>query len=141
MRHDALSEVTVPEGHPRRTAFECASPILNVADMARSVRYYVDVLGFTPAPWGTDDFTSVNRDAAGIYLCRGGQGRPGTWVWVGVQDVQALFEEYAGRGATIRHPPRNYAWAYEMKVEDPDGHVLRFGSEPRADLPFVEWSD
>jgi predicted lactoylglutathione lyase len=62
-------------------------------------------------------------------------------VWVGVEDVQALFEEYTGRGATIRHPPRNYAWAYEMTVEDPDGHVLRFGSEPRADLPFVEWSE
>jgi hypothetical protein len=109
--------------------------------MARSVRYYVDVLGFSQAPWGTSDFTSVNRDAAGIYLCRGGQGRPGTWVWVGVEDVQTLFEEYVERGATIRHPPRNYPWAHEMKVEDPDGHVLRFGSEPRADRPFVEWSD
>jgi hypothetical protein len=27
-----------------------------------------------------------------------------------------------------------------MKVEDPDGHVLRFGSEPRADVPFAGWS-
>jgi len=29
-----------------RTRFECANPILSVADMARSLRYYVDVLGF-----------------------------------------------------------------------------------------------
>jgi hypothetical protein len=89
--------VPVSEDHPKRIAFECASPILNVADMVRSVRYYVDVLGFSPVPWGTEDFTSVNRDHAGIYLCRGGQGRPGTWVWVGVEDVQALFDEYRAR--------------------------------------------
>jgi predicted enzyme related to lactoylglutathione lyase len=124
-----------------RTRFECSTPILNVADIAASIRYYVEVLGFRHADWGTDDFTSVTRDAAGIYLCRGGQGNAGTWVWIGVEDVTALHEEYKASGARIRHPPRNYPWAYEMKVEDPDGHVLRFGSEPRADLPFEAWSD
>ena len=51
------------------------------------------------ADWGDDNFTSVNRDAAGIYLCRGAQGHPGTWAWIGVEDVQALYEEYRARGA------------------------------------------
>jgi hypothetical protein len=109
--------------------------------MAASVRYYVNVLGFKNASWGNDEFTSVNRDAAGIYLCRGGQGQSGTWVWIGVEDVAALYEEYKARGAKFRHPPANYRWAYEMKIEDPDGHVLRFGSEPRNDLPLEPWSD
>jgi catechol 2,3-dioxygenase-like lactoylglutathione lyase family enzyme len=116
-----------------RTKFECANPILNVADMARSVRYYVDVLGFTNAEWGGDDFTFVTRDGAGIYLAEGDQGQPGTWAWIGVGDVEALFEEYTAKGATILHPPENYAWACEMKVGDPDGHVLRFGSDPKQD--------
>jgi catechol 2,3-dioxygenase-like lactoylglutathione lyase family enzyme len=127
----------MPQTSGSPTKFECASPILNVAEMSRSVRYYVDVLGFENASWGDDDFTSVNRDGPGIYLCRGGQGQPGTWVWVGVEDVDALYEEYKTAGAIFRHAPENYPWAYEMKVEDPDGHVLRFGSEPRADMPFV----
>jgi catechol 2,3-dioxygenase-like lactoylglutathione lyase family enzyme len=108
--------------------------------MRASVRYYVDVLGFRNAEWGNDDFTSVTRDSAGIYLCRGDQGQPGTWAWIGVEDVAALHEEYKASGARIRHPPENYLWACEMKVEDPDGHVLRFGSEPRTDLPFDSWS-
>jgi uncharacterized glyoxalase superfamily protein PhnB len=108
--------------------------------MAASVRYYVNVLGFQNAAWGNDDFTSVNRDRAGIYLCRGGQGQPGTWVWIGVEDVEALYEEYKATGAKIRHPPENYPWALEMKVEDADGHVLRFGSEPKEDQPFVAFS-
>ena len=75
-----------------------------------------------------------------IYLCRGGQGQAGTWVWIGVEDVATLYEEYQASGANIRQPPENFPWAYEMKVEDPDGHVLRFGSEPRPDLPFAAWS-
>jgi len=116
-------------GSPR-VVFEGASPILMVADMARSVRYYVDVLGFTNAEWGGDDFTFVTRDNAGIYLSEGDQGQTGTWVWVGVSDVAALFEEYKAKNAIILEPPKNYPWAYEMKIGDPDGHVLRFGSDP-----------
>ena len=116
-----------------RTKFECANPILSVKEMARSVRYYVDVLGFTNAEWGGDDFTCVTRDNAGIYLAEGDQGQPGTWAWIGVEDVGALYEEYKAKGATILHPPENYAWALEMKIGDPDGHVLRFGSEPREE--------
>ena len=116
---------------PVRTKFECANPILSVKDMARSVRYYVDVLGFTNADWGGDDFTFVTRDNAGIYLSEGDQGQPGTWAWIGVEDVGVLYAEYKAKGAHILHAPENHPWAYEMKVADPDGHVLRFGSEPK----------
>ena len=114
---------------PFRLRVECIDPILRVADMARSVAYYVDVLGFANAPWGTDEFTHVGCDGRGIYLCREGQGRGGAWVWVGVDDVRSLYSAYAARGATIRREPRNEPWGLEMQVEDPDGNVLRFGSE------------
>jgi hypothetical protein len=73
-----------------RTRFECADPILRVADMSRSLNNYVNVLGFKNAEWGSGDFTAVTRDGAGIDLCRDGQGQPGTWVWIGVADVEAL---------------------------------------------------
>jgi catechol 2,3-dioxygenase-like lactoylglutathione lyase family enzyme len=119
--------------------FEGASPILRVANMKASVRYYVEVLGFRNVEWGSDDFTQVNRDSAHIYLCRDDQGCRGTWAWVGVEDAQELYDEYRASGAKIRQPPRNYLWALEMHVEDLDGHVLRFGSEPLADRPLEEW--
>ena len=111
--------------------FERADPILRVADMTRSLQYYVDVLGFTNAEWGGPDFTCVTRDGASIYLSEADQGQPGTWVWVGVSDVDLLFAEYTHTGATILHSPENFPWACEMKVGDPDGHVLRFGSDPK----------
>jgi len=91
----------------------------------------VDVLGFENASWGSDDFTSVSRDRAALYLCQGAQGRGGAWVWIGVEDVEKLHEECKARGVTIQLPPTNYPWALEMQVEDPDGNVLRFGSEPK----------
>jgi catechol 2,3-dioxygenase-like lactoylglutathione lyase family enzyme len=122
----------MPEVKAVRTRFEHASPILSVANMPRSLRYYVDVLGFSNAEWGGDDFTCVTRDGASIYLSEGDQGQPGTWVWLGVEDVEALHEEYRQSGATILQPPENFLWACEMKVGDPDGHVLRFGSDPKG---------
>ena len=100
--------------------------------MQRAVTFYVDQLGFQNAQWGTNEFTSVTRDTAGIYLSRQGQGRGGAWVWLGVEDVEALHAEYKARGVTISQPPTEYPWALEMRIEDPDGNVLRIGSEPRT---------
>jgi catechol 2,3-dioxygenase-like lactoylglutathione lyase family enzyme len=110
--------------------FECCQPILRVENMQASVAYYVNVLGFHEADWGTNDFTTVSRDGARLYLCRGAQGDGGAWVWIGVDDAAKLYEEYRASGARIRLPPTNYAWALEIQVEDPDGNVLRLGSEP-----------
>lgn len=98
--------------------------------MQAAVDFYVNKLGFSNAPWGSDDFTSVNRDRAGIYLCRGGQGRGGAWAWIGVENAQKLYEEYRERGVPIKMAPTKYPWALEMHVEDLDGNVLRMASEP-----------
>ena len=118
---------------------ENIDPILNVKDMARSVSFYVDVLGFKNADWGSDEFTSVSRDGRGLYLCKGGQGLPGTWVWIGFEgDIVALHEQLKARGITIKLAPSNFPWAYEMQIEDPDGHILRLATEPNPNEPFVQ---
>jgi len=114
-----------------RVGFEGSQPILRVENMQTSLQFYEDALGFENASWGSDNFTSVSRDRAAIYLCQGDQGRGGAWLWIGVEDVDKLHEEYKARGVTIRLPPTNYSWALEMHVEDPDGNVIRFGSEPK----------
>jgi catechol 2,3-dioxygenase-like lactoylglutathione lyase family enzyme len=116
-------------------AVECIIPILSVKDLAASVRFYVDLLGFS-LDWGGDEtssMASVSRDGKAIMLSQQSQGQPGTWIWIGVENIEPLYRRYAARGVPFREPPTNYPWAYEMRVEDPDGHVLRFGSEPRPD--------
>ena len=114
---------------------ECIIPILRVNNLAASIRYYVDVLGFR-VDWGGEDrstFASVSRDGRAIMLSQGEQGQPGTWLWIGVEDIEPLFEQFSAKGVKFREQPTNYPWAYEMRLEDPDGHVLRFGSEPKAE--------
>ena len=118
---------------------ENIQPILSVKDMNVSRKFYKEILGFEEAGWGTDDFTSIGRDKWGIYLCRGAQGNPGTWIWIGFDgDIFSLYNELKAKGVTIKQPPVNYSWALEMHVEDPDGHVLRFGTDPDYDKPFAD---
>lgn len=118
---------------------ENVTPILSIKDMARSLAFYVDLLGFKKADWGDDTFTSVNRDNTGLYLCKDYQGLAGTWIWIGFDgDIFLLHERLKSNGAKIKLPPTNFSWAYEMQVEDPDGHVLRFGTDPNEKEPYVE---
>lgn len=115
--------------------------ILSVRDMNVSRAFYRDILGFEEAEWGNDDFTSVGRENAAIYLCKGAQGSPGTWIWIGFDgDIFKLCDELKAKGVKIRQPPTNYPWAMELLVEDPDGHVLRFGTDPDHDVPFSDTS-
>ena len=125
---------------PAVITFEGVTPILRVQDIPASVDYYVRILGFR-VDWQSPYFASVTRGKCHIFLSRGDQGHIGGWVWIGVEDTEALFEEYQKAGAKVRHPPTNYSWAYEMKVEDIDGNVLRLGSEPKEDQPIGEWLD
>jgi hypothetical protein len=42
----------------------------------------------------------------------------------------------------MRQPPANYPWgSRELHVEDPDGNVLRMGSENKPGEPFGDWVD
>jgi len=122
----------------KTTGFEHSIPILRVRDLRASLDHYVRLLGFR-VDWQAPFMAQVSRGRAALMLCEGGQGHPGTWVWIGVHDAEALFAELSASGATIRLPPTNYPWALEIHVEDPDGHVLRLGSEPRDDRPCSEW--
>ena len=116
-----------------------ATPILRVRDLEASLAFYADVMGFR-MDWRTEGFASVTRDRYNLFLCEGGQGHAGTWVWAGTDDADALHHELAAAGAEILTPPTNYPWgSREVHVVDPDGHVLRFGAdatdEPMGEFP------
>ena len=126
-----------------RTAvtFGGVTPILRVADIDASFSYYVNVLGFA-LQWQDGRFGCVSRGKTSIMLCEGDQGQPGCWIYVGISDADALYAEYVASGARIRHPPRNFPWgARELHVFDPDGHVLRLGSDALEGDPPGEWLD
>lgn len=123
------------------TGLSAATPILPVRDLAVSVDYYVRVLGFE-VEWQTPGvIAAVVRDKCELFLVEGDQGHPGTWVYIGVGDAAELHGELAARGATIRQPPTNFEWGLEIQVADPDGNVLRFGSDRQKDQPLGLWLD
>jgi predicted enzyme related to lactoylglutathione lyase len=119
--------------------FGGVTPIFSVRDLRASVDYYVSVLGFKLDFF--ESIASVSRDRCALFLVEGDQGYPGAWVWIGVEDVEAVHDEYRARGAKIRQPPTNFPWACEIQIEDPDGNVLRIGSEPKPKEPFGPWCD
>jgi hypothetical protein len=113
-------------------AFHSVIPILNVRNFTASMDYYVNELGFTKKwDWGTPPtFGCVARGNVQIFFCEGGQGRPGMWMSIFMDNVDSLFEEYQRTGAIIRQPPTNMPWGTrEMNIEDLDGHRFRMGSE------------
>ena len=113
---------------------ECIIPILSVTNLAASMKFYGDVLGFK-TDWKADSMASVSRDGRAIMLCQQGQGHAGTWVWIGWDGIDALYESCVAKGVNVRRKPTNFSWAYELQIEDPDGHVLRLGEDPRSDQP------
>jgi catechol 2,3-dioxygenase-like lactoylglutathione lyase family enzyme len=114
-------------------------PILSVKDIKASRAFYVDILGFKEAEWGNDYFTSIGYGKEGIYLSKNAQGNAGTWIWIGFDgDIFAFYNQLKAKGVTIRQPPVNYSWALEVHIEDPDGHVIRFGTEPDQNKPFMD---
>jgi predicted enzyme related to lactoylglutathione lyase len=122
-------------------ALHSAVPILRVRDLGSSIEYYVKKLGFK-VDWEHEGLIgSVSRGKCGLMLSEGDQGNPGSWVWIGVDDAAALFDDLRERGAIVQMPPTNFSWALEMHIEDPDGNVLRFGSEPIENQPYGAWVD
>ena len=120
------------ELNPDRIRMGGCSPILRVENMQAALQFYVGMLDFENAPWGSEDFTCVTNGRASIYLSRGDQGRGRAWIWVGVDDAAKLHGTLKARGVKIKLPPTNFSWALEMQIEDFDGNVLRLGSEPLA---------
>ena len=118
------------------TLIECLFPILNVADVQVSLTYYIETLGFQK-DWSTDTLAQVSREGYGIMFNQSTQIHPQE-VWIGVEQLEPLYEAFTNQGALIHQEPMNHTWAYDMKVQDPDGHLLWFGAGPKTDMPYED---
>jgi catechol 2,3-dioxygenase-like lactoylglutathione lyase family enzyme len=106
------------------------TPILCVSDFQKSVDYYVDKLGFKKLwDWGTPpSFGCVERGGICLFLCLNGQGQPGMWISLFVQNVDEIHGELKKRGADVVSEPKDEPWGMrEFHVKDPDGHTFRIG--------------
>jgi uncharacterized glyoxalase superfamily protein PhnB len=127
-------------------------PILCVESVARSIAYYVGCLGFhrgwawsdetqrflQPGESGSPTFALVGRGQVQLMLSQKSQGAPGMWLHLDVhtaEHLDALYEEWQRMEALIVEPPSCRAWGMvEMRVRDPDGHVLRVSAPPHNNV-------
>lgn len=122
--HDAMQSAG---GTP---LLKAVSPRLPVREIARSLGFYVEGLGFAIGwQWGTPpSHASVFRDALSFDLIRVPAGREGTaMLYVEVTEVDALHAQFAGRAITCGAPvDRDYGMR-DFEVVDPDGNRIAFG--------------
>ena len=127
LRHDA-SRMT-------RRKVHSITPLLVVADVARSAAWYCDVLGFEDPDFNGDPpvFCMLNRDGHELMLKASAapgditpNGRSGAWdMYVRVADVASEKEGIERAGGRLVAGPRDAFYGMrEIEVEDPDGHRI-----------------
>lgn len=114
---------------------------LVVSDIARSVAFYCDVLGFEIAPVTTKingpSLAEVVYGPARIQFYTEGSTigstgplstRGSAMVFFEVEDVGSMHDAIAARGGQATRPDKvNWIKIELFEVRDPDGHVLWFG--------------
>ena len=103
-------------------------PVLFVADLSRSLRFYVDMLGFEKR-WhegdGAGNVCQVNRRECEIILCEDATRRDKGRLFIslttdGLADLRREIDERSV-------PSKNSWWGYDvLQVDDPDGNELLF---------------
>ncbi len=117
-------------------AFRTLAPILTTDDMDRSVRFYVDVLGFT-CGMQTAGYSNLNRDVVRIMLAAPNahlewQGPEFTGqLYIGLEtpeEVDALWTKVKDRAKVIYAVDNFDYGAREFGIADDNGYGLAFGA-------------
>ncbi len=120
-------------------------PTLKCKDLNESLEFYTKVLGFAlEFSHSNDDhrpqFAGIIKEGCLIHLSsHEGDGAFGSVVYLVVEEVDGLFDEFVKRGlkpgkmgSPVHQGPTNQTWGMrEFYVDDPSGNTLRFGSAIR----------
>lgn len=112
--------------------------ILAVQNLTISTEFWMSTLGFDrDFGDGSDGWSWLSRDgfAVGLGECANEPaastlGDHSYVAYVTVDDVDALYEEFRARGATLQAAPLTKPWGMrEFGLRTPDGHRITFGAE------------
>jgi catechol 2,3-dioxygenase-like lactoylglutathione lyase family enzyme len=124
-------------------------------DVARSARFYTEVLGgklvFSPEP------TYVELANSWIIINAGGgptDDKPGvtleaprdpdrvsSFLNIRVKDIKAVYAEWSARGAQFLTAPIQHQYEIRCYIRDPDGHLIEVGqtTDPDGDWSRPAW--
>jgi uncharacterized glyoxalase superfamily protein PhnB len=123
---------------PETLRLKSVMPSLTVGDVAASLTWYRDVVGFFVAEEITDADGNLNgarlrAGDVGLLLvqddfAKGRDRRKGVGLRLYCetrQDVDGLAAEIQARGGTLAHPPTDQPWgARDFGLVDPDGFAI-----------------
>lgn len=127
-------------------------PFFMVTDIGRSLKFYVDGLGFRMVnswePGGKLTWCWLQREGAALMLQEYGANDPragavkGLWVALCFQcaDALALYSEFLGKGLKPEEPfVGNNMW--DVGLTDPDNYLIHFESptEVPEETRYSEW--
>jgi hypothetical protein len=119
--------------------FVRSMPVLDCSDMAVSLAFWRNQLGFDGGTWGEPPtFAIVQRGTVSIGLARRPNEemavRRNMAAYLYVQDVDALYAEYQSAGVPLPCPPETQPYnCREFIVVVPDGHTIYFGQTLTSD--------
>ncbi len=109
--------------------------VLAVRDLAAGAAYFEQVLGFRLEWQDADDWRLLS--CGGVRMMLGHCpnelsaaeiGAHSYIAYLEIDDVDALHEDIAARGAIIRQPPADKPWRMrEMLIATPEGHRIMVG--------------
>ena len=108
-------------------------PILASLDIAETVAFYRDHLGFTPG-WQDGGYAILKRDAMELHfwLAADRTHPENTACYIRGGQVAALHAEFAARGVPGLSAFEVKPWDMrEFHLVDPHGNLLRFGCAPQ----------
>lgn len=121
-------------GQGRLTHF---SAVFTVRDVAASLAFYVDRLGFSVQfrMGEPPTYAIVERESVSLHLMPASQDPAGlgrSSIYVYVDDVDALHAGLVAMGCPIEIDPEDFFYGMrETSVRDPDGNRITFGAEVR----------
>ncbi|PSB23921.1 bleomycin resistance protein [Stenomitos frigidus] len=125
------------------TKFLSAVPVLPAVDIAATIAFYDQKLGFA-IDFQSDDYAGLRRGGAQIHLwqCSDRQLAENTSCRINVSGIDAIYDEYQTQN--VIHPNGAIAtklWGLrEFAVLDPNGNCLTF-AEPPATLNRRDHTD
>ncbi|HVW30369.1 MAG TPA: VOC family protein [Polyangiaceae bacterium] len=112
--------------------FQRLQAALGVRDVAASIAFYAETLGFhVRAEMGDPvDFALLGRDAVTLSLVRAARPAVADFAccYLYVSDVEAVLGDCERAGASIVQPLTRHPWGNrDFVLRDPDGHRIAIG--------------
>jgi uncharacterized glyoxalase superfamily protein PhnB len=106
-----------------------AVPVFHVHDLAASLKYYQDILGFTQ-DMVHENYIGLKIGDAGLHLSAVKTHMPvgGGTVYFICDEVDSYYAQINAKGALVKGEPQEYFYGMrDFIVADPDGNHLSFG--------------